>query len=206
MSIVLLVIVLVCIVTVMILARKKSSSDSGLASEKDGCLYFIDAEERARHAEPNTGYSVHKVVEKHEFRYIETFYHAGSESAQAGDYEGAVDELSKSIAINPNYDIFNERGIIFSRMGKFKEAILDFSNAISLEPARADAYNNRGIVFVKKKKYDLAVRDLTSAIQISPDDPLLYSNRGGAYHEKGSYDLAKKDYSRAMELEGPELA
>lgn len=147
-----------------------------------------------------------ELIENREFKYIESHILKASRLTQAGDYQGAADELTHAISEHPGYELYNERGVVFSLSGKFQEAIHDFSYAISLDPDRADAYNNRGIVFVKKKKFDLAIRDFSRAIQIHPRDPVSYSNRGGAYHEKGSYQLATQDYSKAMELEGPQPA
>jgi len=146
-----------------------------------------------------------ETIEKRELKFIETFYSIGSSLAKAGDYQSAIEEFAKEIEKCPNYDAYNERGIVFSKMEKYQEATADFTNAIAIDPLRSHAYNNRGIVFVKKKKYDLAIRDFSRAIQINPNDPALYSNRGGAYHEKGIYDLATNDYSTAMKLD-PEYA
>ncbi len=61
------------------------------------------------------------------------------------------------------------RGTVYAKLGKLREAIADFDKAIELDPAHpniADAYYSRGHTFLR-----LALLDLEEYARIAPDSP-----------------------------------
>ena len=53
----------------------------------------------------------------------------------------------KAIELNPTHiKAYTGIGIAHKNLGKYKEAIADYTKAIELDPTDAIAYNNRGIV------------------------------------------------------------
>ena len=76
--------------------------------------------------------------------------------------------------------IYINRGISYDNLGKFKLALIDFNNAIRINPNYAMAYYNRGVAYNGLGKYKLAIDDFSSAIRINPDFALAYYNRGNA--------------------------
>ena len=81
-----------------------------------------------------------------------------------------------------------------------KKAIVDFTEAIRLNPDSAEAYVNRGVTYAKKKEYDKAIADYTEAIRFKPDDAKAYVNRSLAYNKKGDKAKVSADRSKAKEL------
>lgn len=75
-----------------------------------------------------------------------------------------IEDLSKSIALNPNfsYAYFN-RGTKYAKMSDYHAAIVDFTTAISLNDELAEAYYNRALVLVFLNRYEEAVADLSRA-------------------------------------------
>jgi len=58
-------------------------------------------------------------------------------------YEGAVDELSRAVAMNPkNALAFNNRGVALAAIGQFPAAAADFNRALALDPHLAEAREN----------------------------------------------------------------
>ena len=93
-----------------------------------------------------------------------------------------------------------DRGNIRVLLGQIDMAIADYSEAIELNPAYAEAYSNRGAAFFKKGEFDTAIADFDTAIRLDSDYVLAYSNRGAAYNEKKEYDKAIADCTKAIQL------
>ncbi len=65
---------------------------------------------------------------------------------------------------------YYNRGIIFSKMGSFHQAVEDFNNAIALRHSFADAYYNRGMVFYLMGRFDKAMADFQKACDFGDRD------------------------------------
>ena len=76
---------------------------------------------------------------------LETQYlNQGVEKHKAGNYQGAIDDWSKAIEINPQNAIaYNNRGSAKDDLGDHQGAITDYTKAIGIDPQNANAYINR---------------------------------------------------------------
>ena len=63
---------------------------------------------------------------------------------------------------------YNRRGNQYSRNGAYEQAIADYTQALELDDALADAWFNRGVSFYELGMYDESIADLTQAIEIEP--------------------------------------
>jgi tetratricopeptide (TPR) repeat protein len=79
--------------------------------------------------------------------------------------------------------------------------MLDYAQAIKLDPNFALAYSKRGLAYSAKGDYDQAILDHTRAIELAPNFAAAYSNRGNTYSAKGDDDQAILDSTRAIELD-----
>ena len=74
------------------------------------------------------------------------YFNQGVEKYEAGNYQGAIDDWSKAIEINPqNADAHYNRGSAMNNLGNYQGAIADFTKAIELDPQDASIYQNRGV-------------------------------------------------------------
>src|SRR5262245_55354042 len=117
------------------------------------------------------------------------------------DYDGAIDDLTDAIEIDPHFSLFVERGRTKRAKGDLDGAIKDYGEALKLEPKDAVAFNNRGVVWEAKGKLDNAIDDYTSAIDADPKYSTPYRNRGLAQQKKGDYGPAIKDFNEAVKLD-----
>jgi tetratricopeptide (TPR) repeat protein len=94
---------------------------------------------------------------------------------------------------------YSNRASALNDMGKFYEAIEDYTKAISLDPSYARAYWSRGSVLSNIDQLDKAMEDLDKAIALEPSASAYYT-RGTVFEKRGEEEKAIGDYERAIEL------
>lgn len=83
---------------------------------------------------------------------------------------------------------------------EFDAAISAYTDAIKLNPNKAEAFAGRGNAYVFKGEYDRAIADLTEALRLNMNYSWAYATRGGAYFMKSQYDRALSDLSSAIKI------
>ena len=122
---------------------------------------------------------------------------------RTGNIEGALNEYSKALELNPKlYQGYNFRGIIYAMKGKeyLDLAITDFDKALQINPNYAEAYFSRGLAYKYKENLDEAISNFNKAIEIKPDFIDAYNQRAGAYFKKGLYDRSWDDIHKMESL------
>jgi tetratricopeptide (TPR) repeat protein len=120
-----------------------------------------------------------------------------------GEFAKGMSDAREAIRLNPQYfNGYNERGIIYRRIGNPDQAISSFDTAIHLNPTFARAYNNRANAYSDKGEYNQAIRDYSEAIrrQDRTMQSDFYVNRAGTYQKMGDYRRAASDLERASGL------
>jgi tetratricopeptide (TPR) repeat protein len=82
---------------------------------------------------------------------------------------------------------------------------VDYTRAIELNPAFAEAYSNRGNVYASTGQLTQAIADYDRAIERNPNLAQVYGNRALNYAMLGKPEQAKKDLAAATRL-SPSLA
>jgi tetratricopeptide (TPR) repeat protein len=117
------------------------------------------------------------------------------------DYQGAIEDYTKAIEINPNYsEAYNNRGTVKTNFKDYKGAIEDYTKAIGINSNYSDAYNSRGTAKSILEDYRGAIADYTKAIEINPNDSEAYNYRGDSKVQLKDYQGAIEDYTKAIEL------
>jgi tetratricopeptide (TPR) repeat protein len=73
--------------------------------------------------------------------------------------------------------VYNQ-GLDKVMLGAYREAIHDFSQALSMEPDNIDIYYNRGLIYLELGNKQEALEDLETAAQLfaEQDNMLAYQN------------------------------
>ena len=117
----------------------------------------------------------------------------GVDYSRKGDYDLALKEFSKALAIDQRAaEIYNNRGIAYSKKGQYDLAIADFKKALEIRPESAEFNYNLGITYAKEGQLELGISKVNRAIEINPSDALAYTTRARMY-----MDLACSDWKRA---------
>lgn len=92
------------------------------------------------------------------------------------------------------------RGAALKLLGRYDDAIADFTLAISLDPKNPQYYCQRGNIQLRRKAYQEAVDDFTTAIERAPSYILGYEGRGQAYLGLGNAEPALADIDKALRV------
>src|SRR5579883_2261686 len=92
------------------------------------------------------------------------------------------------------------QGLELFQQKDYEQALVEYTEAIRLDPACAVAYANRASIYFNQGELDKAINDCDRALELDAKLMLAYANRAGAYLNKGELDAAIDDCSRALEL------
>ena len=95
---------------------------------------------------------------------------------------------------------YNNRGLAFKELYRYKDAIKDYDCAIELSPGFVNPYSNRANVKNILKDHNGAIEDCDIAIAIDSNYFHAYINRGMANAKLKNYSGAINDLSKAIAL------
>jgi tetratricopeptide (TPR) repeat protein len=117
-----------------------------------------------------------------------------------GDADISLADLFEAIRLDPSSaDAFNNRGLTYSRLQQYEQAIADFTRAIELSP-RPRTYDSRGRAYFKARDYASALVDFSRSIEIDPEFAKAWRHRGEVRGVVGDYEGAKQDLMTALRL------
>ena len=141
-------------------------------------------------------------------KYPDNFlaYNLRASARKDSDVAGAIQDYSKSVALNPkNPRAFNNRGNIYSAGGKYREALEDYNAALKFDSTLTEAFNNRGAIKAIFGDLNGALADINKAIMLKPESKDAYRNRGLVRLQLHDLNLARDDWRKAAAL-GDELS
>ena len=122
---------------------------------------------------------------------------------QVADYEKAIQIGLKMKSIDKTNRqslaiAYYNHGSIDSQRGDTEHILLDFTEAIRLDPQYADAYINRGIILSRNGDFRKAIADFDDAIRLQPDRAPGYNGRAWCYSDTGDSNKAIADFTKAI--------
>ena len=120
---------------------------------------------------------------------------------QAKQYDAAINELKKVVAIKPDIpEVHYELGIIYKQKAMNDEAIDSFKHVLRLNPRDSDVYADLGEAQYHAHYYDDALGSFQKLTETHPDSPVSHYNLGMVYLMKDDYDPAIREFETALEL------
>lgn len=95
------------------------------------------------------------------------------------------------------------RGHIYGRTRRRDLALLDFTQAIEIEPQNPFGYKTRGYAYSTMEDFERALTDYGEAIRLDPQDAAAYRERGDVRLIQRRYEEARADYATAIRLKPP---
>lgn len=120
---------------------------------------------------------------------------------QAGDPDQAVALIGQALAVDVNSTGAHfHRGIVFSALGRWAEALSSLNRVLALKPDFARALNVRSEVFRAMGRTDEAMADIERSLSIDPRQPLALNNRASMLLDMGRLAEAVETLDRALAL------
>ena len=132
--------------------------------------------------------------------FVDAYFNSGFIKLNQADFEEAIADFDIVLSLQPNDKAWFYKGRALMGLGRYPEAVAQYTLAIGQNPQFFYAYNNRGNVLFQLEQYQEAVDDFTAAIDINPDYVFAYNNRGNAYFKLNDYQAAIDDYDKAIGL------
>lgn len=130
-----------------------------------------------------------------------THYNRGLNFAEKNNYDSAIVEYSKAIAIQPKLaEASCNRGIAYQKLNNYKQAMSDYNQALQLDDKLVEGYYNRGNIYSRTGENMLALSDLNKALALKPDYYLALSERGNVYYHLKKHDSALIDFEKTLKL------
>lgn len=117
------------------------------------------------------------------------------------EYEGAIDNLTKSIERNPSdAESYIWRGEAYLKLEEFQKADLDLQKALQLAPDYAKSHAALADYRAAAWDHDGAIREFTAALDRDPTYARCYLERAQLYLDTGRWDDAQRDLRAAGDL------
>ncbi len=117
------------------------------------------------------------------------------------NFEQAIKDYEKSIALKPNSKVYSNMGTIYFETGRIADAINAYKNAIKYDPRFVDARRNLGSAYAMSKQYDLALREYQEALKYDPNNATITLYIGTVYRDMGDTANAKIWLEKAYQLD-----
>ena len=129
------------------------------------------------------------------------FFITAQEKSQKGDYQNAIADYNRALAIDPQFkEIYFRRGLARSLTKDWQGAEADYTRAIAINPQHPEAYLHRGSIRNVLSNWQGAKADFDIAAILNPNIAAIYVGRGVALCELRNCQSGLKDYDRAIAL------
>ena len=131
---------------------------------------------------------------------IDAMYLLAISQEKINDYKNAIKTYKNLIAIQKNYNFYDNLGKINLKLNEFKTARKYFSGSLRINPKNADIHNTLGIAFAMENMEDLAVKHFLNASEINQDflDPIY--NLLEMYEKTNKFNALKNLVKQKIKL------
>ena len=131
----------------------------------------------------------------------EEYYKSATAYHDLGEFEQAISEYRKAIALNPNSPIiYNRLGVAYSELKQYDAALDAYQSALVLSPMTAEPHYNMGLVYLKQGDLPRALKAFKRATTINAEWEDAYIGLGEVYLKQGDLERAAHAYKQATRL------
>jgi tetratricopeptide (TPR) repeat protein len=131
----------------------------------------------------------------------ESFIKRGNDYYQKKDYRSAINQYDKALALSGNsVNILEARGLAYSRLGMYDEAISTTNRILTIAPHDPRAYASLCWYYSLSDQPQASADAGRMAVKNAPGDYVGYTNLCRAYNDLGRYQEAVTTCTRALEI------
>ena len=131
----------------------------------------------------------------------EAYYKSATAYHELGEFEKAISECKKAVALDPDSPIlYNRLGIAYSELKQYEAALDAYQKAIALSPMTAEPHYNMGLAYLKQGNLSRAAEEFKRAIAIDAEWGDAYTGLGEVYLKQGNFGQAARAYKQATHL------
>ena len=143
--------------------------------------------------------AVEQTVAKPVLDEAEKSFMFGRDHQVAGQYDQAIIEYTKAIALRPSFhDAYLRRGETLLALGFPDTALEDLKRAVNRGAESAEPYRLQAQAHMAMKNPHRAALSATEALHADPTDAATYALRGEAYSQLENWDRAVADLKEAI--------
>ncbi len=126
----------------------------------------------------------------------------GNEHYRKGELGPAMQSYNTAIKADPENPIaWNNKGLVLTIVGKYREALKCHMKALELDGMYIDAISNIGMIYAKMKKFDDAMEYYDAALELHPEHEVAWNNKGNLLAKMDKHIESIKCYERALEID-----
>ena len=121
---------------------------------------------------------------------------------QQGLNDDAYISFTAALANNPMPEVvLHRRASLLSEMGRYEEAIEDYTTLINQYPEEVEAYYRRGLLFLELHERQKGEADFRKANELDPVHLFTLLSKALLFKLEDNWEAAEKIYSRLVESE-----
>ncbi len=121
---------------------------------------------------------------------------------QQGLADDAYISFTAALANNPIQDVvLHRRASLLSELGRYDEAIEDYTTLIRDYPEEVEAYYRRGVLYLEQHNRLKGEADFVKANELDPDHFFTQLSKALLFKLEDNWEAAEKIYSRLVETE-----
>lgn len=138
------------------------------------------------------------------------YYNKGNELNKQGNLEDALKNYDQAISISRDSKFYYQKGVVLTKLKKYKEAETELKTAISLNENFDLGYVALGNVQTVNKDFDIAIQSYEKALTVTQNENLkssiqesiskTYFAAGNAYYSDKKYDKAIESFNKAISV------
>ena len=126
----------------------------------------------------------------------------GNDYYRKGELGPAMQTYNAAIKADPENPIaWNNKGLILTIVGKYKEALACHMKALELDGVYIDAISNIGMIYAKMKKFEDAMEYYDAALELHPDHEAAWNNKGNLLAKMDRHEESIKCYEKALVID-----
>ena len=96
----------------------------------------------------------------------------------------------------------SNRGLGYLRNKEYDKSIIDFSEALLINPKNPYAFNSRGEAWREKGNLERALADFAESLNVDSTFTAAYYNRGVTFERQNNPTAARAEYQKALDQRG----